>query len=136
MDGPRRGLEVIQSAQPRLCFLKEIDQSALVEGAVVAPDLEGSDARREVDNARQVQSPELQIEGVNPEAQLEVQDDGTIFDEKAPIPLPSVGDLGPASVSGKPGQNPLIIEDRRRTAPRGRRKAQHGVLGGFGLRRL
>ena len=136
VDHPRRGLEVIEAAQPLLGRLQEVEQPGLVERAVVAADLQRPDPGGQVDDAGQVHPLQFEVEGVDPQPQLQVQDDRAVLDQEVPVALPPVGDLRPGAMGVQASQDPLVVDRRRAAARFGRGKPQQGLLLSLGPGRL
>ncbi len=91
---PRGDLEVVQASQPVLGVGQGLEQAVLRQDAAVVVHLERADARGDVDDARKRQPLQLQHQGVDAKPELQVQDDGTVFHQQMPIPLPAVDGAG------------------------------------------
>ncbi len=136
MDHARRDREIVQPRQPVLGGGEHIQQPVLREDPRIVVDLQRADARGDVDDAGQGQGLQLQHQGMDPEAQLQVQDDGSVFDQQPPIALAAIEDTRPLAFGLDDADDRLSGRAGDRTACRpsnGDQGVDQGVLVQFGL---
>ena len=87
MDDARGDLEVVETAQPVLGRGERLNQHRLLQPPAVVMHLQRPDAGCHVDDAGQVETPDLEHQRVNTQAQFDVEDDGAIFDQQVAVAL-------------------------------------------------
>ena len=82
VDDARGDDDVVEVGDAALDGIERVEQGLAGEAAAVVVDVEGADAGSDVDDAGEAFGAQAGFEGVDAEAQVEVEDVGAVFDEQ------------------------------------------------------
>ncbi len=112
MDDARGDLDIVEAREAFLGFGKGVQKAGLGEDPGVIMHLERSDSRRDVDHARQGSGLKIEHQGMDAQAQLDIEGDGPIFDQQIAVALAPIDHTRPLALGGD------LAQDRRRVGQR------------------